>query len=510
MTYDVFISFKNSGKDGLATPDAIAARKVYEALKSQKIKAFFSEESLAEEGRGHFSKSIEKALEASRVLILVASCREHIESQWVEAEWDSFSQDIRSGNKKGELFIYNCGDLRPNNLPLFLRRQQMFPEVGLAKLVKFVSSAIPSGPTLDSCIQLALHCFHPEKNEDKVYLVTVQQGTSASAFNVTAHWGARAAKRLSSQIKAVNVTDEKAKVEIEKAKQEKVRGGYSPAAHAKLLTDEARSFLSASLGLSESESTQTDSIKGAKPLDKKKAAVPANEILGASVPPAKESVKTHTDGKAPKVAVPAVPAKVIAKSKSPDPVKVVAKPKAVVPVKGAAKPKVTVPPKIVAEPKAVVPVKAAAKSKFPEAAKLVTKSKVVSPVKVLIKTKAAAPSKAVPATVAVIRKPIVAEPAKASTKPKAAVPVKVVAKAAKTICISGKLPSGKKKADYEGPLRAAGYELVDDVVKGLSYLVLAETGSISSKSEKARKMGVEVISEDRLAQIVRQVSKKRS
>ena len=471
MTYDVFISFKNSGKDGLATPDAIAARKVYEALKSQKIKTFFSEESLAEEGRGHFSKSIEKALEASRVLILVASCREHIESQWVEAEWDSFSQDIRSGNKKGELFIYNCGDLKPNNLPLFLRRQQMFPEVGLEKLIKFVSSAIPSGPTLNSCIQLALHCFHPEKNEDKVYLVTVQQGTSASSYNVTAHWGARSAKRLSSQIKAVNVTDEKAKVEIEKAKQEKVRGGYSPAAHANLLTDEARSFLSASLGLTESDNTPTASVKAVKPIDKKKAVVPAKEKLSAPVSTAKGPVKASSTPKAEKVTKPAVSSKVIAKPAAADPVKVVSKSKAVVPVKGEAKPKL------------------------------------VESVKTLPRTKAAVQFKAAPATVTdkSIKgtKSKTAEPAKALPKLKAAAPGKGGVKTVKTVCISGKLPSGKKKADYEGPLRAAGYELVDDVVKGLHYLVLADPGSPSSKSEKARKMGVEVISEERLAQIVR-------
>ena len=48
MSYDVFISFKNSGKDGKATPDATAARNVYNALKSAGMKVFFSEESLAE------------------------------------------------------------------------------------------------------------------------------------------------------------------------------------------------------------------------------------------------------------------------------------------------------------------------------------------------------------------------------------------------------------------------------------------------------------------------------
>jgi DNA ligase (NAD+) len=69
---------------------------------------------------------------------------------------------------------------------------------------------------------------------------------------------------------------------------------------------------------------------------------------------------------------------------------------------------------------------------------------------------------------------------------------------AKKVCISGKLPSGSKKADYEAPLLAAGYSLVDDVVHDLAFLVLADPSSSSSKVEKARKLGVQVISEDQL------------
>lgn len=76
------------------------------------------------------------------------------------------------------------------------------------------------------------------------------------------------------------------------------------------------------------------------------------------------------------------------------------------------------------------------------------------------------------------------------------------AESLKTVCISGKLPSGKKKADYAEPLRTAGYALVDDVTKGLNYPVLADPGSTSSKAEKARKLGVEVISEEQLMQLV--------
>jgi len=76
------------------------------------------------------------------------------------------------------------------------------------------------------------------------------------------------------------------------------------------------------------------------------------------------------------------------------------------------------------------------------------------------------------------------------------------ATALKTVCISGKLPSGKKKADYAEPLRQAGYALVDEVGKGLDYLVLADPASTSSKSQKAKKLGIAVIGEDDLQRLI--------
>jgi DNA ligase (NAD+) len=71
-----------------------------------------------------------------------------------------------------------------------------------------------------------------------------------------------------------------------------------------------------------------------------------------------------------------------------------------------------------------------------------------------------------------------------------------------TVCISGKLPSGRKKADYTEQLKTRGFTLVDRVSKGLTYLVLADTDSSSSKAVKARSLGIEVISEDELEKII--------
>lgn len=78
----------------------------------------------------------------------------------------------------------------------------------------------------------------------------------------------------------------------------------------------------------------------------------------------------------------------------------------------------------------------------------------------------------------------------------------VGAAARPTVCISGKLPSGRKKADYAEPLEQAGYTLVDEVVTGLAVLVLADPASTSAKAAKARKMGVRIVGEEELQAMV--------
>lgn len=64
----------------------------------------------------------------------------------------------------------------------------------------------------------------------------------------------------------------------------------------------------------------------------------------------------------------------------------------------------------------------------------------------------------------------------------------------KTVCITGKLSSYKKKADAEQDLRAAGYILVDSVTKNLDILV-DETDGTSEKRKKAEKYGILIITD---------------
>ncbi len=75
-------------------------------------------------------------------------------------------------------------------------------------------------------------------------------------------------------------------------------------------------------------------------------------------------------------------------------------------------------------------------------------------------------------------------------------------KEGQTLCITGKLPSGKKKGAYAEPLEKLGIRLVDNVTEGLDYLVLADPSSNSAKAKKARKLGVRLLSEDELQRFV--------
>ena len=90
------------------------------------------------------------------------------------------------------------------------------------------------------------------------------------------------------------------------------------------------------------------------------------------------------------------------------------------------------------------------------------------------------------------------DPAKAQPDPSAQDGVSATEAARRTLCISGKLPSGLRKSDYDSALQAIGVELVDDVTPGLTYLVLADPASTSSKAERARKLGVTLLSEDEM------------
>ncbi len=249
--YDAFISFKHSCRGGGLTPDADAARAVYDALTAAGVRTFFSPECLKHHGQGRFARAIEAALESAKFLVLVASCREHIDSPWVETEWDTFINDVRSGHKpEGDLVILNCGNLAPAKLPLFLRRHSMFRREEIDALVHVVRRGCAKAPGLGNVIQASLHCFDPKENKDKIYIVTAHS-PGGSEYVIKTHWGPRDAKRLASMVKKTGVADADIRKIVNAIAAEKTRGaeGYKAKPWRSLLTIEAMRAMAAELAV---------------------------------------------------------------------------------------------------------------------------------------------------------------------------------------------------------------------------------------------------------------------
>ena len=265
--YDAFISFKHSGRGGSLTPDAEAARAVYEALQAAGVRTFFSPECLKHHGQGRYAKAIEAALESAKFLVLVASCREHIESRWVETEWDTFINDVRSGLKPdGDLVILNCGDLAPATLPLFLRRHSMFQREEIDPLVEVVRNGCAKALGLGDVIQASLHCLDPKRNRDKIYIVTAHS-PGGSDYVIKTHWGPRDAKRLASMVKKTGVaSDADIRKMVLAIAAEKTRGteGYKPKPWKSLLTIEAMRAMAAELAVEMPEQSRNRTASSAR------------------------------------------------------------------------------------------------------------------------------------------------------------------------------------------------------------------------------------------------------
>jgi hypothetical protein len=122
--YDVFLSHKNLDGGGQPTRDAVLAREVHDHLVGQGLRVFLSAVSLEKLGVAAYKKTIDDALDSAQVLVAVGTAVEHLESQWVRYEWESFFNDILSGRKpKGRLFSYVAG-VDVNSLPRTLRQNQ--------------------------------------------------------------------------------------------------------------------------------------------------------------------------------------------------------------------------------------------------------------------------------------------------------------------------------------------------------------------------------------------------
>ncbi|MBE5762751.1 MAG: TIR domain-containing protein [Clostridiales bacterium] len=90
--YDVFICFKKTQLDSdMVTPDYDVANEIYNEL-STKYKVFYSEKSLRNIRVRDFEPNIYYGLYTAKVMLIICSKREFLESHWMKNEWKRFME----------------------------------------------------------------------------------------------------------------------------------------------------------------------------------------------------------------------------------------------------------------------------------------------------------------------------------------------------------------------------------------------------------------------------------
>ena len=98
--YDVFISVKQ-GDEGKPTNDALVGLKLYKALSDLGLRVFNSAESLTGKAGTEYEPYIMHALSSARLMVVVASCEEYINSRWLRNEWRRFRWPGQRGRDPG-------------------------------------------------------------------------------------------------------------------------------------------------------------------------------------------------------------------------------------------------------------------------------------------------------------------------------------------------------------------------------------------------------------------------
>lgn len=87
---DVFISYKESAEDGSRTRDSVIAQEIYDALTEKGYRVFYSRISLKHRLGEEYEAQIFSALLSARVMLVVGTRADYIQSEWVSNEWQRF------------------------------------------------------------------------------------------------------------------------------------------------------------------------------------------------------------------------------------------------------------------------------------------------------------------------------------------------------------------------------------------------------------------------------------
>ena len=160
--FDVFICYKEADADGRRTEDSVLAGKIYAELTEMGYRVFYSRETLREYPGEKFEPHIFAALYSAKLMLLVATSSEYVESTWVRNEWKRYLDQIdREGQLGQGKLLLPVLKMSPEKLPQALRQLQaieMSRHDAMSKLMSYVRARIPKEEAEPN----------PERNSDSI------------------------------------------------------------------------------------------------------------------------------------------------------------------------------------------------------------------------------------------------------------------------------------------------------------------------------------------------------
>ena len=144
--YDVFICYKESDANGGRTEDSVLAQKIFEELTLKDYRVFFSKISLESKLGEEYEPYIFAALNSAKVMLVVGTEYNYINSIWVRNEWSRYL-DLMKRNKD-KMLIPCYKDMDPYDLPKEfsgLQAQDMGKVGAIQDLVRGIGKVIPKG-----------------------------------------------------------------------------------------------------------------------------------------------------------------------------------------------------------------------------------------------------------------------------------------------------------------------------------------------------------------------------
>lgn len=113
--YDVFICYKETDDNGERTHDSVLANELYHELTNEGFKVFFARITLEGKLGTAYEPYIFSALNSSKVMVVIGTKKEYLNSVWVKNEWSRFIRLINEGVNKTLIPAYR--DMDPYDLP---------------------------------------------------------------------------------------------------------------------------------------------------------------------------------------------------------------------------------------------------------------------------------------------------------------------------------------------------------------------------------------------------------